>query len=102
MPGQSGHCGNDATTLIGEAMHTIRKGSSYKGERMIIRGFKTSEAMHSFLNAQPNNDWRVNSEPEYNGGFVPELSALKPGTYAYAGGKWHNVKSLDASALAHI
>lgn len=82
--------------------YTIRKGSSYKGERMTIRGFKTREAMHEFLNKQTNNDWTINSEPEYLGGFRPELAALKPGVYAYAGGRWHNVKHLDPSALAHI
>lgn len=83
-------------------MFTIRKGSSYKGARMIIRGFRTREAMHGFLNRQTNNDWIVNSEPDYHGTVDPKLAGLQPGVYAYAGGRWHNVKHLDASVLAHI
>ena len=84
-------------------MHTIRKLSrNINKERLTIKGFKTSDAMHSFLNAQPNNDWILTSEPDYYGAFNPKLAALKPGKYAYAGGEWHNVKSLDASILAHI
>lgn len=75
-------------------MYTIRKGSRYKGDRMIIRGFKTSDAMHTFLNKQLYHEWTINSDPE--------TATLKPGTYAYAGGCWHNIKSLDASVLAHI
>lgn len=81
-------------------MYTIRKGSSYRGERLTIKGFKTSEAMHAFLNKQTDNTWTVNN----NGGLVDAeyVATLKPGIYAYAGGKWHNVKHLDASVLAHI
>jgi len=86
-------------------MYTIRKtvkvGTSFK-TRLVIKGFKTSDAMHKFLNAQPDNTWIVNSEPDYYGPFNRKLAALKPGKYAYAGGKWHNVKTLDASILAHI
>lgn len=86
-------------------MHTIRKtvktGRGLK-ERMTIKGFKTSEAMHEFLNKQSDNTWIVTSEPDYYGAFKPELAKLKPGKYAFAGGQWHNVKSLDASVLAHI
>lgn len=59
-------------------------------ERMIVRGFRTSQAMHEFLNRQHDNSWT-----EYDGD-------LKPGTYARAGGQWHNVKSLDPSILAHV
>ena len=86
-------------------MNTIRKtvkvGTGFK-TRLVIKGFESSDAMHKFLNAQSNNDWQVNSEPDYYGTFKPELAALKPGKYAYAGGQWHNVKTLDASMLAHI
>lgn len=59
-------------------------------ERLIIKEFKTREDGHGFLNKQDNNDWR-----EYEG-------ELKAGKYAFAGGKWHNVKKLDPSILAHI
>lgn len=82
-------------------MYTIRKGSSYKGDRLTIKGFKTLDAMHAFLNKQTDNKWSVNNG---TGGIVDAdtVAALKPGVYAYAGGKWHNVKHLDASVLAHI
>lgn len=59
-------------------------------QRLTIKEFKTREAGYEFLNKQPNNDW-----VEYTG-------ELTKGLYAYAGGKWHNVKSLDSSVLAHI
>jgi len=60
--------------------------------RYTVKTFKTADAMHKFLNKQPNNDWRStqNDEP------------IKSGTYAYAGGQYHNVKSLDPSVLSHI
>ena len=86
-------------------MHTLRKtqrtGNGFK-ERLIIKGFKHADDMNKFLSSQSNNEWTINSEPEYHGSFKPELAALKPGTYAFAGGKYYNVKSLDASILAHI
>ena len=86
-------------------MYTIRKiikiGTGFK-TRLQIKGFKTSDAMHTFLNKQHDNSWAINSEPDYHGGFNSELAKLKPGKYAYAGGQYHNVKSLDASVLAHI
>lgn len=56
-------------------------------DRKIIKSVRDA---HAFLNKQDNNLWSV-----YDGD-------LKAGTYAYAGGQWHNVKSLDASMLAHI
>jgi hypothetical protein len=84
-------------------MYTIRKVTkAVARQRMTIKGFKTKEAMYKFLNSQSDNDWHVNSEPDYYGVFKPELAALKPGTYAYAGGRWHNVKTLDPSILSHI
>ena len=47
--------------------------------------------MHQFLNKSDNaNNWKESA------------LGLKSGLYAYAGGKWHNVKTLDASILAHI
>lgn len=62
-----------------------------RGERMKIKGFKTSDAMHKFLNTGSNAlNWRESDK------------GLKPGTYAFAGGRWHNVRSLDPCVLAHI
>lgn len=71
---------------------------SYKGissvmarERMTVKQFQSRDAMHGFLNKGSNSlSWR-----EHTAGF-------KPGTYARAGGQWHNVKSLDPTTLAHI
>ena len=83
-------------------MYTIKKTTpSIKRQRMTIKGFKSARAMHEFLNAQTNNTWQHNSEPDYFGN-ISATADLKPGTYAYAGGQWHNVKSLDPSVLAHI
>lgn len=68
--------------------HTLRRGN-----RLIVRTFSTSEDMHKFLNTGSNaapGMWRVSDK------------GLPRGTYAYAGGRWHNVKHLDTSALAHI
>lgn len=87
--------------------NTIRtlKGS-FKGERMQIKAFKTSEDMHNFLNTGDNSlNWRetidqTKTHPNTYGAFNEKT--LKPGKYAWAGGAWHNVKSLDSSVLAHI
>jgi len=74
-------------------MHTIQKtvrtGNGFK-ERLHIKSFKTSEAMHKFLNKQTDNTWRESKHD------------FKSGIYAFAGGQYHNVKSLDPSVLAHI
>jgi hypothetical protein len=59
-------------------------------QRLIIKGFQSFTAMYKFLAAQDNNNWK---ESTYD---------FKPGTYAMAGGKWHNIKSLDPSILNHI
>ena len=58
--------------------------------RMQIKGFKYRDDMYTFLGKQSDNTWKESSK------------GLKPGTYAHAGGQWHNVKSLDSSVLAHI
>ena len=63
-------------------------------ERMTVRTFRDADAMHKFLNTSDNaNYWAV---------LPAELETLKSGKYAFAGGKWHNVRTLDAFALAHI
>ncbi len=60
-------------------------------ERLTVRHFKTSEAMHAFLNTGDNSlRW------------IESTKGLKAGTYAFAGGRWHNVRHLDPSLLAHI
>ena len=66
-------------------------------ERLIIKGFKTADAMYKFKNE--GNVWESCATP-YHG--PARYTDLKPGTYAFAGGKYHNVKSLDASVLAHV
>ncbi len=65
--------------------------SALAKHRMTVRHFKTSEAMHSFLNTGDNSlRW------------VESTKGLKAGTYAFAGGEWRNVKTLDPYILAHI
>ena len=76
-------------------MYTIERFNRIPGtlckERLIIKGFRHSDDMHKFLCDGGNAlTWKQSAR-----GF-------KPGTYAYAGGKWHNVKSLDSTVLAHI
>ena len=72
----------------------MRTGNGWK-ERIIIKSFKTSDAMHKFLNEGITAlTWKECTGKPYAG--------LKSGTYAYAGGQYHNVKSLDVSVLAHI
>jgi len=62
-----------------------------RGERLVIRSFATRDLMHKFLNTGDNAlRWRESTK------------GLKSGTYAFAGGNWHNVKTLDATTLAHI
>lgn len=62
-----------------------------RGERLKVRGFTYRDDMHRFLNTGDNAlRWRESTK------------GLKAGTYAWAGGQWHNVKHLDACALAHI
>ena len=80
---------------------TIRKGGSYKGSRLVVKAFNSIELAHEFMNKQPHNNWQPNSFADYMGN-IPATKELKAGTYAYAGGQYHNVKSLDPSALAHI
>jgi hypothetical protein len=87
--------------------NTIRtlKGAC-KGERMQVKAFKTSEDMHKFLNTGDNaHKWRetIDQTETHPGAWgACNEKTLKPGKYAWAGGQWHNVKSLDASVLAHI
>jgi len=71
--------------------YTLESTSTKLKARMTIKAFKTSDAMYTFLNTGSNGlTWKES------------IRGLKAGTYAYAGGNWHNVKSLDSSVLAHI
>lgn len=67
---------------------TQRLPRSFK-ERIIVKAFKTSDAMCKFLNSQYDNSWS-------------ESKLTKSGTYAFVGGEYHNVKDLPASILNHI
>lgn len=58
-------------------------------QRVIVKKFNTSQAMHTFLNAQHNNEW-------------VESKINKAGTYAFVGGEYVNIKKIDKSILAHI
>lgn len=60
-------------------------------ERLDVKAFRDREAMFKFL-ATGDNALR----------WKESARGFKAGTYAFAGGKWHNVKSLDATLLAHI
>ena len=64
-----------------------------RGDRLIIKTFKDADTMHRFLNSQYDNRWTERHASHAD---------KKAGTYAFAGGQWHNVSKLDASALAHI
>jgi len=64
-----------------------------RGERMKVRGFKYSDDMYKFLATSDNAlFWKECKRPDIK----------KSGTYAYAGGRWHDVKTLDPCVLAHI
>lgn len=78
-------------------MLLYRSNRQMKGERLTVKGFKYSDDAYAFLGKQPNNDWKE-LPASICGMPIPQ----KAGTYASAGGQWHNVKSLDPSVLAHI
>jgi len=76
--------------------HSIQKTDTRLGfgrDRLIIKSFASADAMHRFLNAQYDNAWQETHSSHAD---------KKAGTYAFAGGKWHNVRKLDAMSLAHI
>lgn len=79
-------------------MYSIKRSNGkIRGERIRVKTFKDSNAMFEFLNKQSDNTWRINEQL----GIFKTLPH-KNGNYAYAGGQWHNVKTLDPSALNHI
>ena len=67
-------------------------GQTFK-ERLVIKTFKHAHDMHTFLSTSDNGLFWREGRPD-----MPD----KAGTYAYAGGKYHDVKKLDPSILAHI
>ena len=71
---------------------TVRSGHGNFKERLHVKAFKDSDAMYTFL-CSKYNDWNIWKE---------SVKGFKTGIYAYAGGQYHNVKSLDISILAHI
>jgi acyl-CoA reductase-like NAD-dependent aldehyde dehydrogenase len=71
----------------------VRTGNGFK-ERLHVKRFKSLNDACEFLNKQDSNAWSISTKDE--------IKTLKTGIYAFAGGAWHNVKSLDASVLAHI
>ena len=78
-----------------------RTGNGFK-ERLVIKGFKDKSALYDFLAKQDNNNWQeIEYFPRLQNSDKPKL-ITKAGTYAYAGGNWHNVAKLDPSILAHI
>ena len=68
---------------------------SLKGERLQVKAFTTCEGLYRFLKKGDNDrNWRI-CDPRRG-------DPIQRGTYAWAGGAWHNVKDLDPSVLAHI
>jgi hypothetical protein len=71
-----------------------RTGNGLK-ERLHVKAFKTMNDLGAFLSSK-HNDFNIWKQDEFK--KYPQ----KSGVYAFAGGQWHNVKSLDSSVLAHI
>ena len=76
-------------------MYSIRRdiptGRGFK-YRVKVKAFKSSEAMHTFLNKQHDNAWSIMKTP------------LKSGVYIERGipSEFINVKDIDPCALAHM
>lgn len=71
--------------------YTKSNPSKIIANRLQVKVFKNSSDLGAFLCKQ-DNSWREGN------GSLP----TKRGYYRYAGGAWHNEKSLDASVLAHV
>lgn len=86
-------------------MYFLRKyqktGNGFK-ERLIIKGFKDKDNLYKFQSEQDNNDWQEITVFPLRNKTDAEVPVKKAGTYAYAGGQWHNVKTLDPYILGHI
>lgn len=74
----------------------VRTTNTLFRSRLIIKGFKTLEARNKFVDTDREN-WL--DAAEYASGH---FNSYKPGTYAFVGQQWVNVKTLDASVLAHV
>lgn len=77
--------------------YTIKKNATPRPGRMLtskiqVKAFKTSDAMHTFLNKQYDNNWSIYINSD----------VTKSGYYAFLGGKMINLKNVDVSILAHI
>ena len=68
------------------------------GQRLTVKRFASSDAMYRFMQKENNG----HAERDWRECHASKFDNLKPGVYAYAGQQWHNVKKLDATALAHI
>jgi len=80
----------DEATESNSVERSVRTGNGFK-ERLVVKSFKTSDAMYKFLGTGSNSmDWKESNK------------GLKAGTYVFAGGEWRNIKSIDPSALAHM
>ena len=79
-------------------MYSIKRSNGkMRGERIRVKTFKNSNVMYEFLSKQCDNSWGIHKQL----GIFKTLPH-KNGNYAYAGGQWHNVKTLDPCALSHI
>lgn len=78
----------------------IRETGNFGRERYIVKGFKCLQTMHKFLNSQTGFSHNHFIEHTPNGLYrdVPQ----KSGTYVFAGGQYHNVKTIEPSSLAHL
>jgi hypothetical protein len=79
-----------------KVIRTIK--GQWRGERVEVKVFRDSEAAAKFLCTGSNSlTWR-----EYDSRDAVLGLPEKAGKYVWAGGKYHNVKSLDPSVLAHV
>ncbi len=70
--------------------------------RVVVKGFMTGQAMHKFLNGQFGKVSLGNQYVEHAPGGLFRDVPQKSGTYVFLGGKYVNVKELDACELAHV
>jgi len=76
----------------------VSSGHGNLKQRLHIKAFNNLNDAGAFLGKQTDNTWQL-APAEY---VEAQKLPLKSGVYAFAGGQWHNVKSLDSSVLAHI
>ncbi len=78
-------------------IHTAKRNCAPRPGRLLtskiqIRAFKTQHDLDRFLNKQTDNSWTS----------VSMSGVEKSGFYAMLGGRYVNLKDVDASVLAHI